>query len=203
MKTSTKNLEQIKLEYDALIQEYNSLRNELIATLESARQVTNYTFVLTGLLFPTFPLITGYLSQTKTGTILFIIPVVFYILAWTSLRYTILCNSLSTYIRDHIAPKVRECLVELGTATERNDRIFRWEDKGKNTLKKYGKLYFPIAGAHYGLPLLGAVLVVVITLIFYNTYALTLSSLDYALIITNLLLLIYSCFWGIKVELLR
>ena len=190
----------IELEYNTLMEEYKALRDEIISTLEAARQVTNYTLVLASLVTAALPSISEYIGRTKSGTIILIMPVIFYFLAWSALRYTILTNSLGSYIRDKIAPRVRIC-ISISANTDKIDRtLFTWEDKGKNTLDKYGLFYLPIAGSHFALPLFGALALLTSYTVFVLEQQIVLPWYDILMGVANVLALIYSAFWGIKVE---
>jgi hypothetical protein len=203
MQPSITQVEQIKLEYDILMQEYNTLRVEIVGTLEAARQVTNYTLVLSAILVPSISLLGEHFVQAQSAVILLLIPFVFYFLAWIALRYVILTTSLSHYIRDHIAPEVRRCHAALTGDTGKSDTLLRWEDKGKNTLRQFGVFYLPIASSHLGFPILAAIVVLASYAVITSANNFPVHSADYMLIIANAGVLLYTIYWGLRLELSR
>lgn len=196
----TNREEQLRLEHATLMDEYQALRAEIISTIEAGRQITNYTLVLVGVLAAAAPFLAQSLAQPGSATLLLILPAVFYLLAWTMLRYAILTMSLGDYIRYNVIPKVRACVSAMAPDTPVEADFFGWEEKGKNTLDKYGLLYLPVAGSHFGLPLFGALLILLLYAGVVSSQQQAPAPVDFLLIVANLACFLYSAFWGLRIE---
>jgi hypothetical protein len=191
----------VKLEYDALIKEYESLRAEIVSTLDSARQVTNYALVFMGAALAVLPTLSETLVQSQNATIILIAPAIFYFLPWTALRYAIVSARQGCYINQTIAPSIRRCITRLEPALEQEAQgLFGWEKPGKSVLHTYGLRSLPIAAGHFGLPLFGAVLLLGLYAAFMYSQRLFIQPVDVVLIAINIICLLYSVWWGAKTE---
>ena len=188
--------EQIKAELSILLDEYKALKAEVVSNLNSGRQVVNLTLVAVGVL------IGGSQVVIQSGHIIvfLIAPLFFHLLAWTQLRYTFLVLEIGSYLRDVLAPRIRQALREMANETEEElSYIMQWEEAGKGPSRGHKGigwlLFLPIAAGSYGLPLLAAALS---TLGFLSIMESSrdLGALAMALIVLNTAALVYSVAWG-------
>lgn len=197
--------EQLKMEHNTLLEEYGALKTEIVSNLESARQIANLCLTAIGVLIAATP----FIVQSQATILLLIAPLFFYALAWAQLRYTYLVLDMSAYLRDTVVPGIHRILAELASSEERDfSKIMSWElpGKGPTRLRPTGLhrlLFLPVAGANYGIPLLAAVLSVGAFLILAFQSSQTISSVQLALIVVNVLAFFYSAFWGFRAEFLR
>jgi len=206
--------EQLKLQLSTVLDEYRALKSEIVANLVSARGVASLTLTAVGILIAASP----FIIQSKTIIIFLIAPFLFYILAWTQLRYIYLVLDMGAYLKDVVVPNIHRILVET-TTPEILDKttpdkkhsieyIMSWELPGKGPSRlRSGRLlrilFLPIAGANFGIPLLVAILspVTFIILAIHSSHAI--SSIERILIGVGVVAFLYSVFWGYQAERLR
>ncbi len=194
-------LERVKLEYNTLMEEYKALKEEMNAAFDAGRQIVNYTFILTTALVGALAIIPELITQTNDATVLLVIPAIFYLLAWSTLHYKAWAMKLSNYIGKIIAPEIEKCLNKLPSIDPKVSDVLNWEreERGK-MMKDYGVQYFPLAGAHFGSPLLGAVFSIA-TYFYVTRFSIPHipnSTFEIPLLIINLICLLYSIRWGLK-----
>lgn len=178
-----------------LLHEYNALKSEIASTLETSRQMLNLTFTLFGLFIAGFPFITDLVIQLNIRQIILVSPILFYLIAWSQIRYIMLVLDMGTYLREHTVAKLNRYLG--------NDLALSWEDKGRSQLKRAkwsAALVIPIAGSHFAVPILAAIAPLLGYFVFMSNNGLTLNVLDYVLIFLNIVAFVYSVFWGFYVE---
>ena len=192
--------EQIKLVHSTLLEEYKSLREEIVSTSESSRQILHFTILVIGFLIP------GYIYIICSGCsdmdlLLLIVPFFFYSLILTQLKYLFFINGIGDYIRDDISPHIRKNLAELSDDEEESnfEFILNWESYKENqTLSRYKILFLPITIADIGISFFIAIISVIIYFISndYNNY----SWVEWILILFNVLMFICCIRWGYLVE---
>jgi hypothetical protein len=142
----------LKLEINARLEEYKALRAEIVATLGAAFQTTTLTLTAIGTLIASSPFIIKY-----ERPVLFIAAsYVFYILAWTQLRYGLVIHGLSQHIIEIISPGIQKALMQLGNQEEMHRHLYdvlRWEEQGRSKIHRKEKWTLPIEAARYGVPL--------------------------------------------------
>jgi hypothetical protein len=199
--------EQLKTELGTLLEEYKALKTEIVSNLDSARQVATLTLTAVGILITAAP----FIIQSQATVIFLIAPLLFYVLAWAQLRYIYLVLDMGTYLREVVVPNVQRLLKETHTRKEKGhdvSYIMSWELPGKGPSRlrptRFLRLFFlPIAGANYGIPLLAAILSAGTFLILSYQNSQTISAVEWALIATEAVALLYSAFWGFQAELRR
>lgn len=194
--------ERLKTELDTLLEEYRTLKAEIVSNLVSARQVANLTLTAMGILITASP----FIIQSQATLIFLIAPLLFYALAWSQLRYIYLVLDMGHHLRDTIAPNVRRILKETHTNKEHDvSYIMSWDSQGKGPsrlrpTKLQRILFLPIAGANFGIPLLAAFLSVVTFLILTIQSSRIIAPGEFALIAVEIVALLYSALWGLEAE---
>lgn len=193
--------EQLKLELSTVLEEYKTLKAEIMANLDSGRQVANLTLTSVGILIAAAPII----IQSQATIIFLVAPLLFYVLAWSQLRYTYLVLDMGNYLRDVVVPHVHQLLKQNQTVDRDIAYILSWELPGKGPsrlrrTKLLRCLFLPIAGANFAIPLLAAALSMgtFLILAFQNTQ--TISGVEWLLIAVDVAAFIYSAYWGLEAE---
>ena len=192
-----------QLELEMLKDEYKVLKNEIVSNLESGRQVMGITVASIGALIALGKIAV----DAGLVDVFLIVPFLFYALAWTQLRYVFLVLDMGVYLRNEIAPRVRNLLKRSVPDSEHDqdfDHILSWENKGrspiggiKNSLYRF--LFIPIAGANFGIPLLAAIFSIITFFIFKNNTMGT-TCFEKILILLNVIAVVYSSIWGVVAE---
>jgi len=204
-KIMTKKDEQLQTELSTLLEEYRTLKTEIVSNLASGREIATLTLTTIGILVAAAP----FIINLQVIIIFLIVPLLFYILAWSQLRYTYLVLDMGAYLRSVIVPKIHWLIKEVQVDKERDiSYLMSWEFPGKGPsrlrqTKLLKILFLPIAGANYGIPLLAAVLSVSTFLILTFQTSRIVSIVEILLIVVNIIALIYSAFWGYLAELCR
>lgn len=197
--------EQLKLEYSALLEEYKSLKSEIVANLDSARQVVGLTLTAIGV----FIAIAPYVVESQTIILFLIAPLFFYGLAWTQLRYIYLALDMGTHLREAVLPRIQLTLARMHPqAGEDFSNLMGWDLANRSPLRlRRGGLrrllFLPIAGANYGIPILASVLSVGTFLLLALHSSQPLSIIEVVLIAVNGIAFLYSIGWGVVAELGR
>jgi hypothetical protein len=196
---------QFQTELSTVLAEYKTLKTEVKSNLASGRQISTLTLTAVGILVAAAPSIVE-----KQVTIIFLIaPLLFYVLAWSQLRYTYLVLDMGAYLRSVVIPNIHWLIKEMQIDKERDiSYLMSWEFPGKGPsrlrrTKSLRILFLPIAGANYGVPLLVAVFSVAAFLILTFQTSQTVSIVEVFLIVVDIIGLIYSAFWGYQAEILR
>ncbi len=187
--------EQLKQEIGALIEEYKSMRDDSLKNVEAGRQVLNFTLTSAGILVALSP----FIIERNFPTLFLIIPIIFYALVWTQIRYLYLNSVLIDYSLRILAPNLRNALGELASTSKRKfDTLLSWDAYLKKMEENTNLPLSSIAAARYGIPLF---------LSFFSVMAYLISHYpsfpqmpnpppwwDTVLIIVNLILLLYSMY---------
>jgi hypothetical protein len=191
--------EQFQLELSTLLETYRSLKSEIVSNLDSSRQVSTLTLTAVGIFIAT----AQSMVQAEATIIFLIAPLLFYVFAWSQLRYTFLVLDMGAHLRDVVAPKVHEILQETQTITRDISYIMSWElqGKGPSGLRRRRTIlqslaFLPIAGANFGIPLIAATLSVFSFLFFTFQNSRTISAIEGILIVVDVIGLLYSAYWG-------
>ncbi|MGI4791073.1 MAG: hypothetical protein ACRYFS_19780 [Janthinobacterium lividum] len=106
--TFRSDLGQIKLKHDTWVEEYRSLRAEIIAIGTSARQGTQVAIVAIAAVIS----LAGYIVQNDLPILFLLAPFIFYALAWMQLRLAFTARSISDYIVEPLAENTNRAMVE-------------------------------------------------------------------------------------------
>ncbi len=197
--------EQVKAEHSTLLEEYSAMRAEIISTSDSARQVLNLTLTAIAIFIAAIPSI----IQSKLIILFLIIPLFFYALAWTQLRYVYLVLSVGQYLREVLIPSIRRNLIEHSPNVDHDFKeVMSWEFIGGGLMRRsrsrLRSLFFlPIAGANFSVPFLGILLSIGAYVAFIVQTQSTLSSIETVLLAINAVAFLYSVFWGFQAEVKR
>jgi len=193
--------EQLKIELDTALEEYRAMKTEIVANLESARQVVHLALTAIAILIGAVPVIVQ-----SHSTILFLIaPLLFFALAWSQLRYIYLVLDMGKYLNAYVVPNVQRLLSEISTSKSDFSQVMSWEMPGKGPTRLRGNLFrgllfFPIAGANLGISLLAAFGSVVAFVWLSAQSQHLISKMEISLIIFNAITLIYTAYWGVQAE---
>jgi len=133
-------LEQVKLEISARIAEYNALRAEIVATLSSAFLTTNLTITGIGVLFAASP----FILKSEAPYLFLLAAFMFYLIAWTQLRFVLAVFNISQHLDSVTAPRLRRSLRKVVKETGDNfDHLWSWERPGRATNHSQGPWYVP------------------------------------------------------------
>lgn len=186
--------EQIKFEYNALIEEFKTVRQNMMFDIGAARQVINLTLTATGVLIAGTP----FIVQSRLLVLYLVAPMIFYALAWAQIRYLYLDNALSDYVIYTIAPRLRRTLSEFAPNEKKDfDSILSWETILRDIDRRSGLVLFLIAAGNYGIHLLVAALSISAYFFFaiqQNVQVLAVP--DILLIPVNVLFFSYTAFLG-------
>jgi hypothetical protein len=147
-----KNL--LKIELDLIVEEYKSIRDEIISLQEFARQNIKTTYAGIGVLSAASPFIIEYDLQ-----IFFLIfPIFFISVALTTSKYALAGLTMGSYLKNTTIPNARRILLKMNDTGEYG-HIFSWEE-GKGVVRKYGLFFLPANAAHYWVILFAALICV-------------------------------------------
>lgn len=191
-------IKQLELEHMTLIEEYKTLREEIVCNLNASRRILNLSFTAIG----AFLIAAPFIVQLQAPTIFIIIPLLFYGIAWTQLKYTFNTIIVGNYINSNIIPRVREILSDFDSeSTHGFDSILTWETKAANLMPHYGFSVLLINAADFGVPITVAIISFVTYFTFLISESRSPSTIEIVLITLNLFALIYSIYWGFKAAL--
>lgn len=197
--------EGLKMEHDTLLEEYKALKTEIVSNLNSARQTANLTLTVIGILIAAAP----FIIQSQAIILFLIVPIFFYALDWSQLRYVYLVIDMGVYLRGTVVPGIHRILTEISPGEGHDfSKIMSWELSGRGptrlrSTKLLRMLFLPVAGANYGIPLLAAVLSVGAFLLLAFQSSQAISAVELALIVVNVVAFLISAFWGFQAELRR
>jgi hypothetical protein len=197
-KTPT-SIEVIETELNVVLEEYKTLRAEILANIDASRQVLNLT--LTGI--GAFLVISPRFIESRLSILFLVVPFVFYAMAWAQLRYVLLTQVISNYLRETVEPQVRKNLAEISSTAGRDfSAVLGWSNRGGGLMQHRNSIFLiPIAGANYGIPLMAAVFSIAAYFVILFRGSWTMSALDWVLLAINGCALVYSIVWGFRVEL--
>lgn len=140
------------VELSVLLEEYKSLREEIISIQEYTRHTVTTTFA--GI--AAFCAVSPYIITHNFQIAFLVFPYFFYGLSLISTKYALASLSMGNYIKSVLTPHVQKCLSQIDNQKD-YEHIFIWE-RNKGFVKKYGLFFLPANGASYWLPLLTAIL---------------------------------------------
>jgi len=195
MKTKTDvKEEQIKLEFNALLEEFKTVRENILFDVDSNRQVLTLTLTSASILVAG----SSFIIQSQFITLFLVMPIIFYALAWSQVRYLYLDASLSSYLNNVLAPRLRKVLADL-TPDTKNDysSLLSWETYLQNKESRVNFTLMSIGAARYSIPMLLACLPIMIYFIVKFQQPLQpIPFWDIALVILNAVLLLYTVYLG-------
>jgi hypothetical protein len=142
-------------ELTVLLEEYKSLREEVISLQEFTRQ--NITTIYAGI--GLISVIAETLIKNNLQVVFLLFPFLFYSLALTSVKYALSGIHIGNYIKLELKPHIIKCLSQINPDNDYS-HIFFWE-QSKSFVKRYGLLLLPANSAHYWLPLLAAIFCII------------------------------------------
>ena len=140
---------------NAYLEEYKSMRAEIVSMLSSSYQVMNITIAATAVQVSALPTI----LQWQKPYLLSITPFVFYALVWIQLRYSYAVYNMSNHIISVVAPAIRRLLARRGNDDYKD--LMTWESRGRLPNHPASIWMYPLEFARYFVPLLAAVAVFV------------------------------------------
>lgn len=143
---------ELKLEVSIILEEYKTLREEIISLQEFTRQNITTTYAGIGVLGA----ITPFIIERNLQLVFLIFPMFFFSLALTSTKYALAGLNIGNYLKTNIIPNLREGLLRENIVKDAS-HFFAWEEE-KGLVRKYGLLYLPTNGAHYWIILFSALI---------------------------------------------
>jgi hypothetical protein len=158
--------DQSKLMYDAWLEEYRSLRAEVIAIGTSSRQGTQVAIVALAAVIS----LAGYIVQNDLPILFLLAPLVFYALAWTQLRLAYTARTTSDYIIKNLAKNVVWAAAQANDFAQSNSsigmdyislrdgdkqrtcRIFGWEAASRQEMHSHKKRLRLIEASVFTIP---------------------------------------------------
>jgi F0F1-type ATP synthase assembly protein I len=197
MKVFDDKEQRLKIEHETLLEEYKSLREQIIEMDGFSRQVQNIALIVVGALIAG----TGVIVDKKLQIVFLIFPLFLYTLAWAQVRFVWTVFGMSNYIKTMLAPRIKSILAELSNENSHNfELVFRWETHWKGIVRSYGLIALPVAGSHYGTTLLAAILSVGAYFLLSDPNTGTSPFVVVLLLLLNASAFIYSVVIGFKVE---
>ena len=193
--------EAVEVELKVVLEEYKTLRQEILTNIDASRQILNLTLTGTGLFLAASPLF----IQSQRPTLFLLVPFVFYAMAWTQLRYILLVQDINHYLRENVEPRIRKNLADIASTTDREfNAVLGWSHRGGGLFRHHKSvLILPIAAANYGFPLLAAVTSLGAYFLIVVGGGGTIGPIDWLLTVLNVGALVYSAAWGFRIELKR
>jgi hypothetical protein len=180
------------LELAVLLEEYKTLRDEIISLQEFTRQ--NITTIYAGI--GVIGAVSTFLLQKDLTIAFLLFPFLFYSLALTTVKYALAGINMGNYIKSILTPNIQRCLKNNNPEADFS-HILSWENQ-KGVVRRYGFWLLPATGAHYWLPLLAAILFIVA---YFFLTSNPLSSNSYVLVLVLLFIngvaMIYTIFTGL------
>jgi hypothetical protein len=142
----------LRNELDVILEEYKSVREEIISLQEFTRQNITTTYAGLGVLGA----ITPFVVLNNLQFVFLIFPIFFLSIALTSTKYALAGLTMGSYLKETLIPHTREILSKMND--DRNySHIFSWEE-GSGVVKKYGWFFLPANSAHYWIVLFAALI---------------------------------------------
>lgn len=185
-------------ELKVLLNEYNTLRDEIVSIQEYTMQNITTTYAGIGLLWALSP----FIVEQHLEIILLIFPIFFLSIALTSVKYALAELNIGYYIKNHIAIHIRELFYQRNNE-EDYEYLMSWENQ-PGVVRKFGLPFIPATGAHYWIVLLASIIPIFlyfwITQLSGEPYELSILQIysKYILLGIDLIMFIYTIFVGIK-----
>ena len=142
----------LRNELDVLLEEYKSIRDEIISLQEFTRQNITTTYAGLGVLGAISP----FVVNNNLQFIFLIFPIFFLSIALTSTKYALAGLTMGSYLKETLIPHTREILSKMDN-DKNYSHIFSWEE-GSGVVRKYGWFYLPANSAHYWIVLFAALI---------------------------------------------
>jgi len=156
----SRNDDATQIELNVVLEEYKSIREEIITLQEFARQNITTTYAGIGVLGAISP----FIVENNLQLIFLIFPIFFLSLALTTTKYALAGLTMGSYLQNTTIPQTRRLLSLINPKGEYS-HIFSWEE-GKGVVRKYGLFLLPANGAHYWIVLFAAVICVLAYFVF-------------------------------------
>ena len=142
----------LRNELDVLLEEYKSIRDEIISLQEFTRQNITTTYAGLGVLGAISP----FVVNNNLQFIFLIFPIFFLSIALTSTKYALAGLTMGSYLKETLIPHTRGILSKMDN-DKNYSHIFSWEE-GSGVVRKYGWFYLPANSAHYWIVLFAALI---------------------------------------------
>ena len=173
-------------ELDLHKEEFSALRTEILQWLDTERLYLNMSLVAIGAALGVAP----YVLEQRAFISLLLFPVVFHVLLWEMLSSMRTVSHLSSYLVDHLIPRVNAILDELGD-DRKGTTVFGWEVEVRTRpLKTVDWVLASLAPTRHWVPILAVAALVISYIIVTSSYGHSPSVVEILLIAVNLLFLI-------------
>jgi hypothetical protein len=192
--------ESLKIEYGILIEEYKTLKSEILQLLHEARQITNLALTAIGV----FIAGTAAVIQMQIAInpkVLLLVPFLFYFLTCIQLRYIFQALDMGKYLSSTTIPHIQSILHNFSLGRRQEiDKILSWEMPRRSPLRIRGLLFFPIAGASYGMPFLFSIILIGLYLRFFSPGLELSLNVENTLLTLNSIAILYCAGWALDAE---
>src|SRR2546423_7086876 len=190
-----------------LVEEYKAYRTEILSLLAGSRQVVALTLTALGVLIAATP----YIVQSRATPLFLVAPLLFFALALTHLKYVLYAQDLDIHLRGTVTPAIRQLIGSSKQDASRQviaENILSGDRPRRGTLRIWvehsrlvGLLALPIAGANYGIPILGAVFAIGAYIFLAITTNRHPSTAEITFLGLDGVGLVYTAIWGVVPEL--
>jgi hypothetical protein len=186
------NVEQINLAYEAQMEEFKYIREEIISNIKASRQSLSMALTAIGILIAGSP----FIVNTNIPSLFLIAPLLFYIIAWVQVRYIFFQNNLGDYLEKDLTPNIRNSISNINPRAKFDvSHILEYQSLWR--MRYQNILILPATAAYYGVPIFAASLSFIAYFIFKSRIQVNISVIEYLLIGINILFFIYSVILGL------
>ena len=116
--------QQLKLEYDTLMEEYRRVDGRIIQRLEYDEKSYEMTLLTFGVIVGASSIIV----QQQAYSLLLVLAIPFHLLIWAQIKRTVFGIHYSTYIRKTIIPRLNEIVQSRDNHTKIKPHLTYWEE---------------------------------------------------------------------------
>lgn len=186
------DLEQVKLEVNCRLEEYKSLRAEIVATLTAAYNTTALTLTGAGVLVAGSPFI---IANNKPPVLFLAASLIFCGISLSQLRYQQAVFNMSEHIINVVSPAIRQALGTIAKASYDQcsfDTMLSWEKSGRVKNHANEKKFYPLEMSRPLMPLLTASIAIIAYPLTVKAQQTELTSADWIAIAITSSVLLYS-----------
>lgn len=182
--------EALLLELDLHKTEFSALRDEVIHLIDAEKQVLNISLVAAGAGISVLSLI----DQNSLYIVLLLFPFVFHVILWEMLNSIKALSAISSYLTTTLIPRVNAILDELGSQ-RKEVIVLGWEiQTAKTSAKPLQLLFTSLTPTRHWMPILAVAGLLLAYTVMIQANQHTPSSNEVALLLINLILLLWAAF---------
>lgn len=176
--------------------EFSTLRQEILQLIEAERQYLNLSLVAIGGGLGLF----AFIAQQKAFIVLLLFPFIFHVLLWEMLKSMRSVSHISTYLVEFLIPRANFILNALGR-TDQSVQTLGWEThiSSRRLLSRGEIISSALTPTRHWIPVLAVGGLVITYLLVIQSYGYTPTIGELALVVVNLVLLIWAAIQNIVV----